>query len=56
MNVKSAIIVIWFIAFMHPLVFPYIVYMIRNLEKQLDIRRMQWHIKQIEKIEEKYKK
>lgn len=56
MTAKNSLIIgLWLTAFMHPLIFPYVHQTIRSIEKWLDVKRVEWHIKKIKEIKEKYK-
>lgn len=52
---QNMIIGIWLTAFLHPVIFPYVLHTAKNIEKWRDKKRVLWHVEQLRKIEEKYK-
>lgn len=52
---QNMIIGIWLTAFLHPVIFPYVLHTAKNIEKWWDKKRALWHVERLRKIEEKYK-
>lgn len=54
---RNTIIVIWIwlTAFLHPVIFPFVLHTAKEIEKWWDKKRVLWHVEQPRKIEEKYK-
>ena len=52
---QNIIIWVWLTAFLHPVIFPYVLHTTKNIEKWWDKKRVLWHIEQLRKIEENIK-